>query len=181
MAKSRFTDVNGIRTRVRQDCHRAPQAVLDAVSSIETCGVSGADLVVHARGGLVAASIAQERPDLVKTLGAVDSSSLAPEDPATPTDFYEELEPKLPDGYRDLEGVRLEPVARSWSPAFVTPAYAQQLLEIAALAAGAAARKVIRSIKRDQGYPDVAAARERALGQIDEHGVPVPTPSSCRV
>jgi len=151
-------------------------AVLDhIVGVIEAYDVAGAHLIGHSRGGLFAARLAQTRPDLVRTLVVVDSNSLAPDDPSTPVDFYERLEARLTDGYRTLDDACLEQVAQSFSSDHVTEDYARQLLEIAQLPTSVAAREIMATIRYDRWYPDVEAAREVALREVDERGFAVPT------
>jgi 2-hydroxy-6-oxonona-2,4-dienedioate hydrolase len=146
------------------------------VGVIDAHGLSAAHLVGHSRGGLFAARVAQERPDLVKTLVVVDSESLAPVGPWTPPHFYDELEARLPNGwYGDLDDVRMEPVAQSWSTVHVTTGYAEGLLEIARLPKSAIAHGVMRSIREGKWNPAIAAEREHALRLIGERGFDMPT------
>jgi pimeloyl-ACP methyl ester carboxylesterase len=153
------------------DRYTFAEVLAHAVGVIEASGITGAHLVGHSRGGLVAARLAQERADLVKTLVVVDSQSLAPEGPWTPARFYDEIEERLPDGwYDDLDDVRLEPEAQSWSSDHITTDYAERLLAIARLPKSVIARDVMRSIKASKWNPALDAERDQALRLIGERG-----------
>src|SRR5579871_3895280 len=104
-----------------------------AISAVEALCDGPAHVVGHSRGGLIAARLAQLRPDLVKSLTVVDSNSLAPRDPVTPEDFYANLDAQLPDGYRTMRDVSLEPVAQSYSKTHISEAFCRRLLGFARL------------------------------------------------
>lgn len=77
---------------------------------IETMGLVEFHVAGHSRGGLPAARIAIERADRVRSLVVFNSNTLAPDDPATPEDFYIKLlaanpprSPKWPRAKRQLE------------------------------------------------------------------------------
>ena len=65
-------------------------AIIDhAWRTIETLGIEHCAVVGHSRGGLVAARLALDHPDVVGALVVIDSNTLAAEDPVVPGDFYE--------------------------------------------------------------------------------------------
>ena len=146
-----------------------------AIAVVEAEAPSGAHVVGHSRGALVAARLAQERPDLVRTLVVCDTNTLAPPHPSTPVGFYAELERQIPDGYRTLEDVTLEPRAQSHADEHVTREFADGMLAIARTQHHLDARAVMAKIKLDRWYPDVDAARDEALDAIDGDGLSVPT------
>jgi 2-hydroxy-6-oxo-octa-2,4-dienoate hydrolase len=146
-----------------------------AIRSLELLCSGQALVVGHSRGGLVAARLAQQRPDLVRTLTIVASNSLAPSDPATPRDFYAKLEARLPNGYQTLDDVCIEPLAQSYSSSHVTNEFAMALLRHARLAKTREAQAVMRTIKVSHWYPDLEDARALALADIDKHGFEIPT------
>jgi pimeloyl-ACP methyl ester carboxylesterase len=151
-------------------------AVLEhATGTIEALCPDGAHVVGHSRGGLIAARLAQQRPDLVRTLVVVASNSLAPVDPATPVSFYADLEARLPNGYQSLEDVLLEPRAQSCSTEHLTDEFAAGLLRLARLPKTLEAQHVMREIKLSRWYPDVDAARDAALAGLERTGLASPT------
>ena len=144
------------------------------MNAIEALSDGPTHVVGHSRGGLIAARLAQRRPDLVKSLTIVDSNSLAPPDPVTPEDFYANLDAQLPNGYQTMHDVSLEPIAQSYSPHHVTDAFCRRL---SALRAPAQDTRGAASHARSQGRalePDVDRAREEALNEIAERGFAVP-------
>jgi pimeloyl-ACP methyl ester carboxylesterase len=69
------------------------------VGWLRALGLGAAHLVGHSRGGLLIARVAQEHPDLVRTLTVVDSDSLAPPDPTHQSGvFYNRLDEQTPKG-----------------------------------------------------------------------------------
>lgn len=142
---------------------------------LETCTDEPAHVVGHSRGGLFAARLAQDRPDLVKTLVICDSNSLAPADSAVPAGFYEQIESQVHSGYTTIEDVILEPTVQSFSADHIDEPFAQALLAVAGTRRNRQARAVMSEIKLSRWYPDVEAARDRALAEIDAEGLSVPT------
>jgi pimeloyl-ACP methyl ester carboxylesterase len=145
-----------------------------SISAIEALCEGPAHIVGHSRGGLVGARLAQCRPDLVRSLIIVDSNSLAPPDPGTPAGFYSDLEARLPDGYRTVEDVSLEPITQSFSAAHVTDEFCERLLDFARLPKTLEAQQVMRSVRLESWEPDVERAREEALADIAERGFDIP-------
>lgn len=93
------------------DEHWTMAAVLaHAKAFIETMHLGEFHLAGHSRGGLPAARIAIDLADRVRSLVIFNSNTLAPDDPATPEDFYIKLlaanppaSPKWPRAKRQLE------------------------------------------------------------------------------
>jgi 2-hydroxy-6-oxonona-2,4-dienedioate hydrolase len=151
--------------RVMDHCH----ALLDQL------GLDGIHLVGHSRGAMVAARIAIERPDRVRTLTLVDAGAVAPFDPALPVgQFYAPLEhPRL---WRrpDRETVVAEPQAQAFESGWVTDDFVERMLTIARLPKTKAARRTLEAQKAGWA-PGLERYREVTLDLIDRAGLPVPT------
>lgn len=75
----------------RTDEEYTMKATIDhAYGFLQQIGVQTVHLAGHSRGGLPVARIAVDHPELVKTLIIFDSNTLAPEDPSTNIDWYEQ-------------------------------------------------------------------------------------------
>jgi pimeloyl-ACP methyl ester carboxylesterase len=90
-----------------------------AKAFIDAMGLDWFHLAGHSRGGLPAARIAIDAPGRVRSLTVFNSNTLAPDDPATPEDFYIKLlaaeppvSPKWPKAKRQLEAL-----TRRWADA----------------------------------------------------------------
>jgi pimeloyl-ACP methyl ester carboxylesterase len=145
-----------------------------SITAVETLCDGPAHVVGHSRGGLIAARLAQCRPDLVRSLIIVDSNSLAPADPATPSGFYSDLEAQLPGGYHTIQDVSLEPIAQSHSFAHVTDAFCRRLLDFAYLPKTIEAQRIMRSVRLELWEPSVERARAEALADMAERGFHIP-------
>ena len=74
---------------------------------LRALSIEDAVLVGHSRGALPAIRVAVEDPRRVSVLVILDSNTLPPDDPSTPTDFYQRLDAEPPAS--DEEYVRREP------------------------------------------------------------------------
>lgn len=79
---------------------------------VDAMGLERFHLAGHSRGGLPAARIALDWPERVERLVVFNSNTLAPDDPATPVDYYVKLlaadppqSPKWPEAKRKLEAL----------------------------------------------------------------------------
>jgi pimeloyl-ACP methyl ester carboxylesterase len=79
----------GLTDSPRTDAGHTMGAVIDhAWRTIRALNIEECAVVGHSRGGLVAARLALDHPDVVKALTVIDSNTLAAEDPVVPADFY---------------------------------------------------------------------------------------------
>src|SRR5262249_49684616 len=96
---------------------------------LQTLGIRDAHLAGHSRGGLLIARLAQEYPELVKSLVIVDSGTLAPAGPEQPPEtFYDDVRRRTLPGPPSLESVRAEPDAQAFSRRHVTDDFVGRLL-----------------------------------------------------
>jgi pimeloyl-ACP methyl ester carboxylesterase len=147
-----------------------------AFAVVDALALGPAHVVGHSMGALLAARLALDRPELVRTLVIVDSNTTAPDDPRYPwTRFYTELAKRVPPGPPSRETVRLEPDAQSVSRAHVTDDWVERMLEIAWRPSRLAAEERVRALREAQWLPSVEATRARTLADVDARGVPVPT------
>jgi pimeloyl-ACP methyl ester carboxylesterase len=138
---------------------------------LDELALGPAHLVGHSMGALLACRIAFERPDLARTVGVVDSNTVAADDPRYPWGaFYEDLARRVPPGPPTRESVRMEPVEQSWSDDHVTEDFLERMLAIA---------QFWRQSDKDWydgiWMPSIIEMRRANLAQIDEHGIPLPT------
>jgi pimeloyl-ACP methyl ester carboxylesterase len=153
------------------------RAVIDhAAALVETVGLAPMHVVGHSMGGFLAARLALERPELVRTLVIVDSNTTAPDDPRYPwTAFYEDLARRIPDGPPTRESVRMEPDAQSWSRESVTSEFVERLLEIAELPTTRSALERLQQLRESVWLPSLLPMRPATVAQIEATGIPVPT------
>lgn len=130
-------------------------------------------LVGHSRGALPIARIAMEDPGRVSALIIFDTNTLAPEDPSTPTNFYELLEVEPP--ISEEEYVRREPEANSYSPEHVSAEFVQAMVEIVRLEKTKTARTKMRNLGPSQFLPDVKKQRADTLAMIGQNKLMAPT------
>ncbi len=135
--------------------------------------IQDAILVGHSRGALPVARIAVDDPQRVSALVILDSNTLAPEDPSTPTDFYDRLE--TPPAASDQEYVRREPEANSDSSIHITDDFVQAMVEIVRLEKVQVAREKMRSLGPAQFLPDVRKQRTETLAMIGKGQLKAPT------
>jgi 2-hydroxy-6-oxonona-2,4-dienedioate hydrolase len=147
------------------------------VGFLRALGIQNAHLGGHSRGAWLVARVALEHPELAKTLVLVDTSTLAPEDPAFPSQvFYTEIANRTPPGPPTAETVRMEPDAQAaHSRAHITDDFVARLLEIARLPKSQDATEKMKTLGPAQWLPDLNRERVRTLEMIDERGLPVPT------
>lgn len=141
---------------------------------LQVLGVERAVLVGHSRGGLPAARIAAERPDLIRALVIVDSQTLAPEHPSTPRDFYTRLSENAP-AVPDAEYVERELVANSCSRQHITADLVQERLSVALLPKVQLAKRKMASLLASQFLPDIRARKYETLEMIRSRGLQMPT------
>lgn len=100
------------------DAHWTMAAVVGhAESFIETRGLGEFHVAGHSRGGLPAARIAIDHARQVKSLVVFNSNTLAPDDPATPEDYYVRLLAENPPVSRKWPHAKrkLEELTRRWA------------------------------------------------------------------
>jgi pimeloyl-ACP methyl ester carboxylesterase len=143
---------------------------------LQALGIRGAHLVGHSRGGLLITRLAQEHPEVAKSLVIVDSNTLAPEDPSFPSgEFYAEIARRTPPGPATRETVRMEPAAQSFSPAHITDDFTDRLLENALLPERQESEERMKALADKTWFPTMGRAKAEALRLIDAQGMPVPT------
>jgi 2-hydroxy-6-oxonona-2,4-dienedioate hydrolase len=142
---------------------------------LQTLGIRDAHLAGHSRGGLLIARLAQEYPELVKSLVIVDSSTLAPDPDRPSEDFYDVLRRRTPPGPPTLESVRVEPDAQAFSRRHVTDDFVGRLLANMQRAESQAAVERMKTLRETTWMPSMRRAKAEALRLIDEQGLPVPT------
>ena len=135
--------------------------------------IEGAVLVGHSRGALPVARVAVEDPRRVSALVILDSNTLPPDDPATPTDFDRRLEAEPPAS--DEEYVRREPEANSHSTSHMTDDFVEAMVEIVRLGKFQEAREKMRTLGPRQFIPDVRKQREETLAMVSQGRLKAPT------
>lgn len=144
--------------------------------ALRALGIRGAHMVGHSRGALVAARMALDHPDMIKTATIAASSTLAPEDPHVPTDlFYDVIAARTPPGPPTRESVRLETDAQAFSRAHISDDFVSRMLKIAKLPSIQEARRRMGTLRQAVWYPSLYRTRSQTISQIDEGGLPVPT------
>lgn len=143
---------------------------------LEALGITTVTLVGHSRGALPVAHIALEHPEMVQGLIILDSSTLAPIDPASdydPRDFYARLAANPPPA-PTAEFVRREPDANSFFQSHITDDYVERILEMARLPK---MRKAQETMKRlgAQFDADIARMKAKTLDRIRSGGLEAPT------
>ncbi len=147
-----------------------------ALAVLDQLELGPAHLVGHSMGALLAARIALDRPDLVRTLTVVDTNTLAPSDPQFPrSTFYTDIVKRTPPGPPTRETVRMEPDAQAYDRANVTDDFVDRLLAMALLDENARTRARGTELRDTVWNPSLENARAATLAEIDSHGLPVPT------
>ena len=140
---------------------------------LRTLDIEGAVLVGHSRGALPVARVAVEDPRRVSALVILDSNTLPPDDPSTPTDFYQRLEADPPASVE--EHVRREPEANSYSTSPMTDDFVEAMVEISRLDKFREAREKMRTLGPSQFIPDVRKQRDETLVKISQGRLKAPT------
>jgi pimeloyl-ACP methyl ester carboxylesterase len=146
------------------DAYTMTNVIEHCQSFVVALGLENVTVVGHSRGALPAARIALDRPVSVARLVLVDTNTLAPDHPSTPTDFYSSIEailPATPTG----ESVRIEPRLNSYSTEHVTPEFLEQVLAVARLEKVGQARDAIDRV-RDAFLGDLRRQRDATLDAI---------------
>ena len=161
----------------RTDAGYTFEALLEhALAVLDLLALGPAHLVGHSMGALLVTRIALDRPDLARTVVAVDSNTLAPDDERFPwTKFYADLAQKVPPGPPTREIVRMEPDAQSFSTGHVSGDFVGRLLEIAESAQNRESHERAEALRDSTWMPSILAARAQALVDIDARGIGVPT------
>jgi 2-hydroxy-6-oxonona-2,4-dienedioate hydrolase len=143
---------------------------------LQAAGIRGAHLVGHSRGGLLITRLAQEHPEVAKSLVIVDSNTLAPDVPSFPGGkFYEDIAKRTPPGPATRETVRMEPEAQSFSHAHITDDFTSRLLENALLPVRVESDERMKVVANQTWFPTMGRAKAEALRLIEAQGMPVPT------
>ena len=158
------------------DAYTFPALFSHTVSLVRSLALGPAHVVGHSMGAFLAARLALECPELVRSLVLVDSNTLAPDDERFPwTAFYRELERRIPPGPPTPETVRIEPDAQSFSREHVTDDWVVRLLEIAELPKLQEAKARVVELRDTVWLPSLLPLRARTIEEIDDRGLPVPT------
>jgi 2-hydroxy-6-oxonona-2,4-dienedioate hydrolase len=143
---------------------------------LQATGIRGAHLVGHSRGGLLITRLAQEHPEVAKSLVIVDSNTLAPEVEGFPSgEFYAEIARRTPPGPATRATVRMEPEAQAFSTAHITDDFTDRLLENALLPVRQESDERMKALGNAKWYPSMGRAKAEALRLIDAQGMPTPT------
>ena len=147
-----------------------------SIATLDALGIKNAHLAGHSRGALLVAAIALSRPDLAKTVLAVSTNTLAPDDQNYPGgQFYAEIEKRTPPGPPTRETVRMEPDAQAYSNVQVTDDFVQRLLAITKTPGFALAKQMMDAGGREVWMASLASHKARVLAEIDASGLPCPT------
>jgi 2-hydroxy-6-oxonona-2,4-dienedioate hydrolase len=139
---------------------------------LDSLALGPAHIVGHSMGALLAARIALDRPDLVRTLVVVDSNTLAPDDERFPRGaFYRDLERQIPPGPPTRESVRLEPDRQSTSTAHVDDDFVDRLLTIARTPGNSETHARMETLRYERWFPSLDAVRELTLREIESRGI----------
>lgn len=136
-------------------------------------GIKEASLIGHSRGAFVIARLALDYPDLAKCLVIIDSQTLAPDDPSTPKNFYEDLEMKAPE-VETRESVQLEPTANSYSRNHITKDFVEELYNVASLPKTIQARQKMKTTAGNLFLNDLNKKRQETLEMINAGRLKVP-------
>ncbi len=147
-----------------------------ALAVLDSLALGPAHLVGHSMGALLVTRIALDRPDLARTVVAVDSNTLAPDDERFPwTKFYADLAKNVPPGPPSRETVRMEPDAQSYSADHVSDDFVDRLLEVAESPGNRESHERANALRDSTWMPSILAARAQALVDIDARGIDPPT------
>jgi 2-hydroxy-6-oxonona-2,4-dienedioate hydrolase len=142
---------------------------------IDKLGLDGIHIVGHSRGAMVAARVAIERTERVRSLTLVDAGAVAPFDPALPVgQFYAPLQHPRLWRHPDRDTVVAEPEAQAFDPAWITDDFVERMLQIARLPKTKVARRTLEA-EQAAWAEGLERYREDTLDLIDRTGLPVPT------
>jgi 2-hydroxy-6-oxo-6-(2'-carboxyphenyl)-hexa-2,4-dienoate hydrolase len=152
------------------------EAVLNhAAGLLDALQVRRAHVAGHSRGALVAAQLAFRRPDLVKSVIVVDSSTLSrAEEGQVSYKFYEDIARQAPLGPATLEYALMEPRAQAFSTRNITEDFARRLLAIGQLPSYVEAQARLREGALRGFLPNLDQYREDAIDRIERDGFATP-------
>jgi 2-hydroxy-6-oxo-6-(2'-carboxyphenyl)-hexa-2,4-dienoate hydrolase len=139
---------------------------------LRTMQIENAVLVGHSRGALPVTRIAIDDPARCSALVILDTNTLAPEDPSTPSDFYRKLEVAPVES--NEEYASREPIANSYSTAHMTDDFVQAAADVVALEKTWAALAKMKTLGGSTFQPDVRAQRADTLEMIAAGRLNVP-------
>lgn len=122
-------------------------------------------VVGHSRGALPAAVLALDEPERVVGLVVIDSNTLAPEHPDTPTEFYARIDKARP-SVADEAFVRREPEANSFLKHHVSGEFVSRRLMVALLSKVREATRMIEENLESVFRPDHERLREETLRRV---------------
>lgn len=132
------------------------------------------NLIGHSRGAFLAARLAIDYPDIVKSLVIVDTATLAPDDGSVPVDFYAKIDKESP-LVPTRESIRKEPEMNSYSTDHVTDEFIEKRLKIALLPKILEARRKMVTLKSAVFLPSLNKKKEETLGLIESGSLKQPT------
>ncbi len=103
-------------------------AVQHSIGFMETLNIDKAHIVGHSRGGYLAARVALERPEMVRSIVIVDSATLM-----QPITFYKDLAASMPHFDDPMEMSKRSTAANSYGTAHITDDWTEGKLKIDAL------------------------------------------------
>ena len=150
-------------------------ATIDHVRSfLSTLGLDNVNLVGHSRGAFITARLAMDDPSFVRTLVAVDTNTLAPDDASTPKTFYADLERNAPPV--ETKGtVQREPRANSFLKDHITEDFVDELYRIALLPKTVQARQKMQTLVTTLFLPDLNAKRQQTIQDLKAGALKTPT------
>jgi 2-hydroxy-6-oxonona-2,4-dienedioate hydrolase len=155
--------------------YRFERAMDHCHAFLDQLGLDGIHIVGHSRGAMVAARVAIERPERVRSLTLVDAGAVAPFDPALPVgQFYAALEHPRLWRHPDRATVVAEPQAQAFRTGWITEDFVERMVQIARLPKTKVARRTLEAQKGGWG-PSLERYRDDTLSLIDRAGLPVPT------
>jgi 2-hydroxy-6-oxo-6-(2'-carboxyphenyl)-hexa-2,4-dienoate hydrolase len=155
--------------------YRFERVMFHTYAVLDRLGPERFDIVGHSRGAMVAARVAIERPERVRTVTLVDAGAVAPLDPATPAGrFYAPFDDPALWENPGRATVVAEPEAQAVDPRWITEDFVDRLVAIARLEKTASARRILASVER-QWSSSLERFRHGTLRTIDERGLAVPT------
>ena len=145
-----------------------------AYNCLEQLGIRQSTVIGHSRGALVAACLALQHADLVKSVVVVDSNTLAPDDPSVPMNFYADIQKSAPES-PTVESVMSEARANSYSANHITTEFSEIRYKIATLPKTMEARRKMDATGKSHFYPLLNERRRNTIDSIATGNLRAPT------
>jgi len=165
----------GFTDNPKTDADYTMSAVIEHIYGfLRALDIKGATLAGHSRGALPVTRIAIDHPEMVSNLVIFASATLGADEPCDRLGFYAKLEDGAP-AIPDMDYVRREPEANSFSRHHITDEFLARRLKISLLPKMAEAKEKMTRLSETHFKPDLRKRRNETLDLVQARHLKVPT------